>query len=226
MTAPSESEICKVFSLLEPLHQPTMLEQLGKEGYTPFQLLIATLLSSRTRDTTTIPLAKRLFAQYKTPQDFVKVNLKKLEKELYGIGFYKVKAKHVKELSKIVAEKYGGNSRNGGKIPDTFQELTSLPGVGRKTANCILSYAFRQPAIAVDVHVHRIANRLGWVKTKTPEETEEALKKIIPEELWRKVNSLFVSHGQTICFPRNPDCKGCPVNKYCEYGKEVLKNLS
>ncbi len=216
----SGTEIRKVFAFLRPHHFPTMLEQLGKEKHTSFQLLIATLLSSRTRDSTTIPIVKRLLARYTVPQDFVEAPIQQLEKALYSVGFYRVKARQVKELSKIILEKYKG------AVPNTFEQLTSLPGVGRKTANCILSYAFRQPAIATDTHVHRIANRLGWVKTKTPEETEEALKKIIPEELWRKVNSLFVGHGQTICFPRNPDCKGCPVNKYCEYGRKELKNIS
>ncbi|MDP3698557.1 MAG: endonuclease III [Nanoarchaeota archaeon] len=166
----SLTEIKKVFSLLEKNHPLTMLEELGH--YTPFQMLVMTLLSSRTRDSTTIPLVKKLFAVYPTPEDFVKIDVKKLEKLLYGIGFYKVKAKHVKELSKVILEKYGG------KVPDTFEELTSLPGVGRKTANCVLAYTFKKPAIAVDIHVHRISNRLGWVKTVTPEETEEALQKL------------------------------------------------
>src|SRR3989344_5486853 len=172
----------KIFSLLEPLHQPTMLEQLKE--YTPFQLLIATLLSARTRDSTVIPLVKTLFQKYPAPLHFAKADLKTLERETYGVGFYTVKAKHLKELSKIVVEKYNGN------IPDTLEGLISLPGVGRKTANCILNYVFHQPAIAVDIHVHRISNRLGWVKTKTPEETEKALMKIVPRGDWGKVNML------------------------------------
>lgn len=207
--------IQKVFSLLEPLHHPTMLEQL--KDYTPFQLLIATLLSARTRDLAVIPIVKKLFQKYPTPPHLVKANQKDLEQEFYGIGFYKVKAKHVKELSRIVVEKYGGN------IPNTLEELTSLPGVGRKTANCILNYAFHQPAIAVDTHVHRITNRLGWVKTDTPEETEEALRKVVPTESWSKVNMLLVDHGQRICQPRKPKCGECAVRKWCEYGE--LRNI-
>ncbi len=205
-------EIERVFLSLEPLHHPTMLEQLKE--YTPFQLLIATLLSSRTKDSTTIPIVKKLFQKYPAPQHFIKANQQLLEKELYGIGFYKVKAKHVKQLSKIVIEKYNG------KIPGSFEELTSLPGVGRKTANCVLSYAFGKPAIATDIHVHRISNRLGWVKTETPEETEEELKKIVPRELWSKVNMLLVDHGQRICQPRKPKCGMCVVRMGCEYGKK------
>lgn len=209
--------IQEVFSLLEPLHQPTMLEQL--KDHTPFQLLIATLLSARTRDSTTIPIVKKLFQKYPNPGHLANAHLSDLEKDLYGIGFHTVKAKHVKELSKIVVEKYQGT------IPKTLEELTTLPGVGRKTANCILNYAFHQPAIAVDIHVFRIANRLGWVKTKTPPETEEALKKLIPQSSWSKVNMLLVDHGQRICQPRKPRCGECVIKKYCEFGKlhKVIK---
>ena len=206
-------EINKVFSLLEPLHQPTMLEQLKE--YTPFQLLVATLLSARTKDTTIIPLVKRLFQKYPQPRDLAKADIKALEQELFQSGFYKVKARHVKELSRIVHEQYHD------LIPTDFVQLTALPGVGRKTANCILNYAFHQPAIAVDTHVHRISNRLGWVKTETPEETEEALQKIVPRELWSKINMLLVDHGQRICLPRKPQCGICPVRKECEYGKRI-----
>ncbi len=190
-----------------------MLEQFSY--YTPFQLLVMTLLSSRTRDTTTIPMMPELFKKYPTPQQFLGVPLTTLEKELYGIGFYRVKARNIKKLCNIVIEKYGG------KIPDTLEGLTSLPGVGRKTANCILNYAFKKPAIAVDVHVHRIVNRLGWVKTKTPEKTELALQKLLPQEQWGKVNMLFVDHGQRICLPRNPKCGVCPIREGCEFGRGV-----
>ncbi len=206
------------FSLLEPLHQPTMLEQL--KDYTPFQLLIATLLSARTRDSTVIPIVKKLFQKYPTPAHLANARQQDLEKELYGVGFYRVKAKHVKELSRIVVEKYNGN------IPEILEELTSLPGVGRKTANCVLNYAFHQPAIAVDIHVHRISNRLGWVKAETPEETEKALKKIVPQHLWSKVNMLLVDHGQRICQPRRPKCGECAVRKWCEYGKNLPNTIS
>ena len=205
-------KIDTVFSLLEPFHQPTMLEQL--KDYTAFQLLIATLLSARTRDSTTIPIIKTLFQKYPFPEQFAQASLLDLEKELYGVGFYKVKAKQVKELSRMVVEKYKGN------IPDTLEELTFLPGVGRKTANCVLNYAFKKPAIAVDIHVHRISNRLGWVKTETPEETEGVLKKIVPRPFWSKVNMLLVDHGQRICQPRKPKCGECVVRKECEYGKK------
>lgn len=208
------NEVTAVLAILTKTHQLTMLEQF--KDYTPFQLLVMTLLSSRTRDTTTIPLVKKLFEEFPEPDDFLKVPLHVLEKKLYGIGFYKTKANNVKKLSTITLEKYNG------KIPDTLEGLTSLPGVGRKTANCVLAYAFRKPAIAVDIHVHRISNRLGWITTETPEDTEEKLKKIVPSESWVDVNKLLVNHGQRICLPRNPKCEICPVNKYCNYGRKKL----
>ena len=207
----STVEIRKVFSLLEKDHPLTMLEELGH--YTPFQMVVMTLLSSRTRDSTTIPIVKRLFKRYSLPEDFLKLDLTKLEKELFGIGFYKVKARHVQQLSRIIVEKYKG------KVPDTFEELTSLPGVGRKTANCVLAYTFKKPAIAVDIHVHRVSNRLGWVKTKMPEETEEALKILLPKAMWIDVNRLLVGHGQTVCLPVKPRCSICPVRQYCLFGR-------
>jgi endonuclease-3 len=207
-------DVKKVFLTLEKDHKPTMLEGLG--NHTSFQMLVMTLLSSRTKDSTTIPIVKKLFKKYPNPKDFVKMDVEELEEWLYGIGFYKVKTKNVKKLSEILLKDFKG------KVPDSMDELVSLPGVGRKTANCILAYTFGKPAIAVDVHVHRIANRLGWVKTKTPEETEEALKKLVLKKLWIKVNSLFVNHGQRVCLPINPKCPECKIKKYCEFSKEVL----
>ena len=208
---PSSKEIQLIFSHLKQTHQPTMLEELSH--FSPFQLLIATLLSARTKDSTVIPIVKELFKEYPEPKDFIKLEQKELEKKIYKIGFFRAKAKNIKALSQILITKFNN------KVPDTLEELTSLPGVGRKTANCILSYVFHQPAIAVDIHVHRISNRLGWVKTTKPEETEQVLQKIIPKNQWTEVNRLFVSHGQTICSPINPKCHLCPIVKYCEYGK-------
>lgn len=204
-------KIIIILNILEQSHGLTMLEQL--KDYTPFQLLIATLLSSRTKDSTTIPIVKKMFKEYPNPEDFVNIKTEKLEKMLYGIGFYKTKTKHVKELAKIVIEKFDG------KIPENFEELTSLPGVGRKTANCILNYAFHVPAIAVDTHVHRIVNknRLAWIKTNSPEETEEALKNIVPKERWNDINKLLVDYGQRVCFPIKPNCNECVIRKYCKF---------
>ena len=188
-----------------------MLEELG--DYTAFQMLVMTLLSARTKDSTTIPIVKEVFKKYPNPEDFVKLEVKELEKMFYKIGFYRVKSKNVKKLSEILINKLNS------QVPETLEELTSLPGVGRKTANCILAYKFNKPAIAVDIHVHRIANRLGWINTNTPEKTEEELMKIIPKEEWINVNRLLVGHGQTICSPINPKCNKCNIKEYCDYDR-------
>ena len=168
----------------EPLDVPL---EVYKDDY---KILISTLLSSRTKDETTFEAAERLF---KKAPNFKKLNLlkkKEIEKLIYPVGFYKTKAKHLKELSKIILEKYQG------KVPMTRTDLVSLPGVGRKTANLVLNRAFKKPAIAVDTHVHKISNLLGWVKTKTPEETEKELIKIVPQKYWKDINRLFVSIGR------------------------------
>ena len=199
----------QVFSILEQDHQQTMLEQF--KHYSKFQMLIATMLSARTKDTTTIPIVIKMFKKWSTPEDFLKVDLLELEKELYGIGFYKVKAKNIKKLSRMVIEDFNGI------VPDTLEGMTSLPGVGRKTANCMLNYAFDKPAIAVDIHVHRISNRLSWVNTNKESETEEELIKLLPKELWNKVNMLLVDHGQRVCFPKKPNCNQCKIVKYCNF---------
>lgn len=204
-------QVKPIFRILEKNHQPTMLELLS--NYTPFQMLVTTLLSARTKDSTTIPIVKEMFKKYPSPEDYINLNTEILEKILYKIGFFRVKAKNVKKLSEIIVDKFQG------KVPNNFEELASLPGVGRKTANCILNYAFHKPAIAVDIHVHRISNRLGWIRTKTPEETEQKLMKIIPKNEWINVNKLLVSHGQTICAPVKPECTICPIKEYCDYDR-------
>ena len=204
----------KILSILEKTHHPTMLEILKE--YTPFQLLVATLLSARTKDSRLIPIVQKLFQEYPQPEDFIKIPLPVLEQKLYTVGFYRMKAKNVKKLSQIVVERYYG------QIPITFSELTSLPGVGRKTANCILACVFHQPAIGVDTHVHRISNRLGWVKTNTPEETEEELNMLVTKAFWVKVNNLLVDHGQRICQPLKPRCGECSIREYCVFGKSLV----
>lgn len=213
---PLNKNVKPVFRLLEKTHPLTMLEELGH--YTPFQMVVMTLLSARTKDSTTIPIVKIMFAKYPKPEDYLDLKQEEIEEMIYGVGFFRVKAKHVKELCKMVVEKYNG------KIPDTLEGLTSLPGVGRKTANCILNYAFFKPAVAVDIHVHRIANRLGWITTKTPEKTEFALMEVVSKNEWINVNKLLVGHGQTICKPIGPLCGRCNVKKYCEYGSTRQDN--
>lgn len=204
----------KVFSILEKDHQKTMLEQFSH--YSKFQMLIATMLSARTKDSTTIPIVIKMFKKWKLPKDFIKVNLSNLEKELYGIGFYKVKAKNIKKLSEMIISDFNG------KVPNTLEGMIQLPGVGRKTANCMLNYAFEKEAVAVDIHVHRISNRLGWVNTKNESDTEQKLIKILPKKLWNKVNMLLVDHGQRVCFPIKPNCKECKIIKYCNFKNKNL----
>ena len=196
------------FKILEQDHQPTMLESLKE--CSAFQLLVATLLSARSKDSTVIPIVRALFQKYPSPEDFIAMPVQALEQEIYKIGFYRVKAKHIKELSRIIVDEYNGI------VPDTLEKLTSLPGVGRKTANCMLSYVFKKPAIAVDIHVHRISNRLGWVKTRTAQETEEDLQRKIPVKMWSDVNRLLVDHGQRVCLPIKPRCSICKIRMYCE----------
>ncbi|GEM_PF-372019 len=176
---------------------------------TPFRILVGTLLSARTKDVTTARVALVLFAKYPDAESLAKASLRDIEKIIRPIGFFHAKARYVKALAQQLMAEYGG------KVPDTMEQLILLPGVGRKTASCVLNYAFQKPAIAVDVHVHRICNWLGLVKTKTPEETEEALKRIYPESQWRHVNNAFVLHGQNICLPQKPKCGICVLNETC-----------
>jgi len=180
-----------------------------QETKDPFRVLISCLLSLRTKDNVTLKASKKLFSVAKTPEELLKLSTKKIEELIYPVGFYRVKAKRIKEISKILIEQFGG------KVPDSLDELLTLPGVGRKTANIVITQGFNKYGIAVDTHVHRVSNRLGFVKTKTPEETEIELRKIIPKKYWIEFNDLFVSFGQNICTPISPKCSICPINKYC-----------
>lgn len=179
----------------------------------PFAILIGTILSARTKDENTTRVVKKLFSQYKTAKELAAAKTKDVEKIIKSIGFYHVKAKRIIEVAKIVQSQYGGN------VPDSLDELVKMPGVGRKTANCVLVYAFEKPAIPVDVHVHRISNRLGLVNTKTPEETEFALIEKIPKKYWLQINDTFVMYGQNICKPVLPMCSVCKIKKLCKYYK-------
>ena len=185
------------------------LDELAKKKQDPFKILISTILSARTRDSNTRIATEKLFAKYNTPELIAKANIEELEQLIRSSGFYKVKANRIKKVSNVLIDDHNGI------VPDNFDELIKLPGVGAKTANCVLVYAFNIPAIPVDTHVHRISNRLGWVKTKSPEKTEKALKIKIPKELWLKLNRLFVRFGQQICLPNRPKCEICPINDFC-----------
>ena len=184
----------------------------------PFSILIGTILSARTKDENTTKVVKKLFSKYKSAQELAKAKVKDVEKIIKSIGFYHVKTKRIIDVASIVSSEYKG------KVPNDFEELLKLPGVGRKTANCVLVYAFDNPAIPVDTHVHRISNRLGLVQTKTPEETEFALMKKIPKKHWLEINDTFVMYGQNICKPISPMCDVCKIKNICKYYK--AKNAS
>lgn len=176
----------------------------------PFLVLISCILSLRTNDRTTYPATLRMLKLGRTPEDFAKCDEKELEKAIYPVGFYANKAKQIIQLSKELVEKYNS------KVPDSIDELCKFNGVGRKTANLTVARGFNEPAICVDVHVHRIFNRIGYVKTKNPEETEFALRKKLPKKYWIEINTLMVTHGQNICKPIKPKCDICPIKDYCE----------
>ncbi len=192
----------------------TMLESLANRRHeTPFQILIATMLSARTRDEVTSAVSDALFSVYSTPKTLARAPLVKIKALIKPINFYKGKAKRIREVARIIHENYADT------VPKTMRELDSLPGVGPKIAGCVCVYAFGLPQIPVDTHVHRISNRLHWVKTKTPEQTQIALEKIIPRKHWLIVNELFVTHGQQTCLPRNPRCCECVIAEYCPSNK-------
>jgi len=175
----------------------------------PFKVLITTILSARTKDRTTKESAKRLFNKIKNIEDLEKINKKELEKLIYPVGFYKTKSKNLTLLPKILKKEFNN------KIPETVEKLIKLPGVGRKTANLVVAIAFNKHAICVDTHVHRITNRIGYIKTKTPYETEIKLRKKLPKKYWKTINSILVAFGQNTCRPISPICSKCPVYKEC-----------
>ncbi|MBS3148463.1 endonuclease III [Candidatus Woesearchaeota archaeon] len=185
---------------------------LGRMGvkYDAFKVLISTILSARAKDEVTEVLAEKLFELYDTAQKLARAKQKDVIPIIRKIGFYNAKSRNIIETSKILVEKYNG------RVPDTLEQLTELPGVGRKVANCVLVYAYKKDAIPVDTHVHRLSNRIGWVKTKTPEETEKELEKILPKKHWQAINNALVTHGKTICAPVSPFCSKCPIFKYCK----------
>ena len=182
----------------------------------PLSILIGTILSARTRDENTSAVVKKLFAKYKTARSLARAKVSDVEKIIKSTGFYRVKSRRIIKVASIIDSQYSG------RVPDTLDELLKLPGVGRKTANCVLVYAFEKSAIPVDTHVHRISNRLGLVKTKTPEETEFELMKKIPKKYWLRINDVFVMYGQNICKPVSPMCNVCQIKKECSYYKTTF----
>ncbi len=206
-----QKNISKVMDLLAEhfdYKERTTLNRMRKNP-DPFKVLIACLLSLRTQDKNTEKASSALFAVADTPEKIMALSQKKLEKLIFSSGHYRKKARTLKHVSKVILE------RHNGKVPDIKEELLAIKGIGPKTANIVLAFAYGKEALPIDTHCHRIPNRLGWVKTKTPEQTEKQLEKILPKKYWPEFNALFVLFGQTICRPISPKCSQCPVRKYC-----------
>lgn len=214
----TKKEVKEILDLLSELHPNAHCELVHSS---PFELLIATILSAQCTDVRVNIVTEELFKKYNTPKDFKNLSIEEIEKEIKTCGLYKSKAKKIKETSSILVDKYNS------ELPDTLEELITLPGVGRKTAGVVLSNAFGIPAIAVDTHVFRVSNRIGIVKEKTPEKTEFALMKAIEKERWTHSHHLLIFHGRRICKARKPECENCNIREYCNYYKtDVETNIS
>ena len=209
----------KTMNTVKPPRITALQDLHDAEDRGPFSILIGTILSARAKDEATSRIVKELFKVYKNAKQLANAKIKDVEKIIKSIGFYHVKAKRIIDVAKIIDSKYKG------KVPDDLETLVQLPGVGRKTANCVLVYAYEKPAIPVDIHVHRISNRLGLVQTKNPEETEFELMKKIPKKFWLDINDTFVMYGQNICKPISPMCTVCKIKNSCKYYK-TKKNVS
>lgn len=203
----SKVDIEKILDILDNTYSTHVME----DSYSgdPYKALVSCLLSLRTRDEVTFPIAEKLFQVADTPQKMAELPYEQLCAIIKSINYYKTKAENIQLISQILIEKYSG------QVPDNIEDLLALRGVGRKTANIVLSVGFLQPAVAVDTHVHRISNRIGYVKTKDPEQTEMELRKKLPKKFWRKINQMFVLHGKSTCKPIKPICGVCPVIDFC-----------
>ena len=213
--------IDRVYKILEKEFQKfdsPVVDLVEAQTKDPFKILITTILSARTKDTTTSEVVLKMFEYIHTPDDLAKYTLEELEEMIYPVGFFRNKALHLLKLPKVLKDKYNNI------VPQEIDELLELPGVGRKTANLVRAIAFKKPAICVDVHVHRISNRLGYVKTSKPLETEMKLREILPPKYWLNYNSFLVAFGQNHCTPVNPKCSTCPIYNDCNRFGVVTKH--
>lgn len=201
----------KILHDKKPYRFTTLKQLQAEESGDPFKILIGTILSSRTRDENTTRVVKTLFKRFRNAKELAEGNIEEVKQIIHSIGFYNVKAKRIIEVSQLIVKRFDG------KVPNSIEKLLELPGVGRKTANCVLVYGFNIPAIPVDIHVHRISNRIGLVNTKTPEKTEIELSSIIDRRYWLKLNNTFVMYGQNVCLPVTPNCKLCKLKKICKF---------
>lgn len=205
--------LIKIISLLKKeikKFEIPIATKIGDKTRDPFRVLISCILSLRTKDTTTGPAGERLFKVASTPESILKLPDKRIEKLIFPVSFFRNKSRFIKKACKLIIKEYSG------KVPKTMDELLKIPGIGRKCAGLTLIYGYDiTKSIPVDTHVHKVSNRLGWVKTKNPEKTEQELMKIIPKKYWHDLNNLFVAHGQNICVPVSPFCSKCYISKYC-----------
>ena len=203
---------------IDGMELPAVEKVAEAEADNAFQILIATLLSARTQDATTAAASARLFARARTPRAMTALPVREIEKLIYPVSFYRNKARHLKACCRMLIARFGG------RVPSTLEELVTLPGVGRKTANLVMILGFRSlQNICVDTHVHRISNRLGWVQTKMPDQTEQALYRVVPRRYWPKVNLYLVTWGQNVCRPVYPRCQACVVSRDCPRVGVLLK---
>lgn len=207
----NQSRVRKLVQRLEDFRRECRVTTLAEEEKTrsPFRLLVACVISLRTKDEVTAEASQRLFAIGPDPERLAELDVESIAKAIYPAGFYNTKARQLKDIGRILRDEYGG------EVPPDESPLLALPGVGRKTANLVLGLGFGIPAICVDTHVHRISNRLGLVKTKTPEQTEHALNEVLPRDLWVPINDLLVTFGQNRCHPTSPRCTECPLEDLC-----------
>ncbi len=197
-----------------------IIEFIQAQTGSAFNVLVATILSARTRDETTTKVVRKLFAVVESPADLRRCSVEELETLIFPVGFYRTKARHLKALGDALQRNFGD------RVPDTIEQLCTLPGVGRKTANLVVTVAFDKHGICVDIHVHRISNRIGLLKTTTPLETEMELRKILPKRYWKSWNRQLVSFGQTLCTPRHPQCDRCPIATVCDRVGVITKHAS
>lgn len=193
-----------------PKWEKPIVTVVAESSQNPFKVLISCILSLRTQDATTAKASARLFALADTPEKTIKLSTKKIERAIYPVGFYRTKARNIRDICRTLITKHAG------KVPDEIDELLKLKGVGRKTANLVVTLGYRKPGICVDTHVHRISNRWGYVRTKNPKETEFALREKLPAQYWIEYNDLLVTFGQQLCRPISPRCSDCPLEEYCD----------
>ncbi|MCE5264590.1 MAG: endonuclease III [Deltaproteobacteria bacterium] len=203
-------EIIRLLELELAKRELPIVTELAERHRDPFEILITTLLSLRTKDEVTATASERLFSLASTPEGMLRLSEKKIQKAIYPVGFYRIKAETIRRVCRELIERFDS------RVPDTIEELLTLKGVGRKTANLVVSLGYDKPGLCVDTHVHRISNRLGYVRTKNPEETEFALRAKLPQEYWTRYNTLLVAFGRNTCRPISPLCSGCPLYRYCD----------